>query len=360
MKRWWMLAGAYAWAMGGCASTQPCPPVGPVPAPQPCEVRPTQVSAQPAKEAPGLSSWNPGPTREAIEAFVERVTLQGGPDFVPVEQRIAVFDNDGTLWSEQPLYVQLAFGLDRVKALSAEHPEWKKTQPFKAALEGDMKTLAASGTEGLLKLVLATHTGMTSDEFANTVRDWLASATHPTYGRPYTELTYLPMLELLTYLRAHGFKTFIVSGGGAEFMRPWTEAAYGIPPEQVVGSRFKLTFEQTPDGPVLRRKGELDFIDDGPGKPVGIEQQIGRRPIFAAGNSDGDLQMLQWSAAGTGPSLQLLVHHTDAEREVAYDKDSAVGRLDKALGEAEAQRWVVVDMAADWAEVFSTASKPMD
>ena len=299
-----------------------------------------------------LPSWNEGDARAAILDFVSRVTDEGGAEFVPEPERIAVFDNDGTLWSEQPAYFQLFFAIDRVKAMAADHPEWKTTQPFQAVLEDDMEALAASGEHGLLELVLATHAEMTTDEFAEVASAWIAEARHPTTGRPFTEMVYQPMLELLEYLRANGFKTFIVSGGGIEFMRPWTEAVYGIPPEQVVGSSVKTVFEMTDDGPVLRRLPEMDFIDDKAGKPVGINSHIGRRPIAAFGNSDGDLQMLQYTAAGEGARFMLYVHHDDAEREWAYDRESHIGRLDKGLDEAAANGWTVVSMKNDWKQVF--------
>jgi phosphoglycolate phosphatase-like HAD superfamily hydrolase len=300
-----------------------------------------------------LPSWNDGTVKKSITNFVARVTTQGGPDFVPPAERIATFDNDGTLWTEQPYYFQLAFALDRIKVLAPQHPEWKTKQPFKALLEGDKKTLAAAGEAGLLPIVAATHAGMTTDEFSRTVLEWTASARHPRFNRPYIELVYQPMLELLAYLRANGFKTFIVSGGGVEFMRPWTEKVYGIPPEQVVGSSGVVKFETGADGkPELVKLPKVEFIDDGPGKPAGINRFIGRRPIFAFGNSDGDLQMLQWTAAGTGARFAGLVHHTDAEREYAYDRISKVGKLDKALDEATAKGWTVVDMKRDWNKVF--------
>ncbi len=299
-----------------------------------------------------LPSWNEGATKRSITEFVARVTDPASPAFVPEAERIATFDNDGTLWSERPAYFQLLFAIDRVKALAPEHPEWKTKQPFKAVLDGDMEALAAGGEHGLLELVMATHAGMTTVEFEAIVRDWLATARHPTTDRPYTEMVYQPMLELLDYLRANGFKTFIVSGGGIEFMRPWTEEVYGIPPEQVVGSSIKTSFEMRDDGPVLVRLPELDFIDDKEGTPVGIHSHIGRRPIAAFGNSDGDLQMLQWTAAGDGLSFCLYVHHTDAEREWAYDRDSHIGRLDKGLDEAAKRGWTVVDMKNDWKVVY--------
>jgi phosphoserine phosphatase len=300
-----------------------------------------------------LPSWNDGPAKTAIIQFVERVTKVGGPDFVPPAERIATFDNDGTLWSEQPIYFQFAFALDRVKALAPQHPEWKTQQPFKAVLDGDMKALVASGEKGLVELVMATHTGMTTDEFAKTAADWLATAKHPRFKRPYTDLVYQPMLELMSYLRANGFKTFIVSGGTVEFMRAFAERIYGIPPEQVLGTTFVTQFQLREDGkPVLVRQPKIEFIDDGPGKPVGINKFIGRRPIFAFGNSDGDQQMLQWTAGGSGARLMGLVHHTDGEREWAYDRKSHIGRLDKALDEATARGWVVVDMKQSWKVIY--------
>ena len=299
-----------------------------------------------------LASWRDVASKAAVIDLVEAVTQQGGPDYVPPSERIAVFDNDGTLWSEKPVYFQLLFAIDRVKALATEHPEWKTTQPFKAVLDNDMDALADSGEKGLLELVMATHAGMTTEEFSTTVTDWLATARHPRFKRSYTELVYQPMLELLAYLRDNGFKTFIVSGGGIEFMRPWVEAVYGIPPEQVVGSSIKTKFEMRDGMPVLARLPEINFFDDKEGKPVGINQHIGRRPIAAFGNSDGDLQMLQWTAAGEGRRLMLLVHHTDAEREWAYDKDSHVGKLDKALQQARQDNWTVVDMKKDWKVIY--------
>jgi hypothetical protein len=299
-----------------------------------------------------LPSWQDGSSRDAIVAFVERVTKPDSADFVPAGERIAVFDNDGTLWSEKPAYFQLLFAIDRVRQLAPEHPEWQTKQPFKAVLENDMEALAKSGEHGLLELVMATHGGMSTSEFEQTVREWLGSARHPKLQRPYTELVYQPMLELLGYLRDNGFKTFIVSGGGIEFMRPWVEDVYGIPPEQVVGSSIKVKFEMRDSGPVLMRLPEIDFIDDKAGKPVGIHKFIGRQPLFAAGNSDGDLQMLQWTTAGKGPGFGLIVHHTDADREWAYDRESHVGKLDKALDLATESGWTVVDMRKDWRKVY--------
>ncbi|MBW2433243.1 MAG: haloacid dehalogenase-like hydrolase [Deltaproteobacteria bacterium] len=299
-----------------------------------------------------LPSWNQGQAKRAIVDFVQRVTTVGGADFVPVAERIAVFDNDGTLWVEKPMYAQLAFALDRIKALAPTHPEWKDKQPFKAALEGDLKTLAAGGEHALLELIMATHAGMTTDAFAKVVTDWMATARHPRFNRPYTDLVYQPMLELLTYLRANGFKTYIISGGGIEFMRPWTEKVYGIPPEQVVGSSIKIRFELSNGKPVLVRLPEINFIDDKAGKPVGIHMHIGRRPIAAFGNSDGDLQMLQWTTAGAGARFGLIVHHTDSVREWAYDRQSPIGRLDKALEAAKRHGWTMVDMKHDWKRIF--------
>ena len=302
--------------------------------------------------APPVSSEQPTGPKAAIVAFVEKVTRAGSPDFVPEPERIAVFDNDGTLWIEQPMYVQLAFALDRVKAEAQNHPEWATTLPFKAVLEGDMKALAAGGEKGLLELIMATHAGMTSNEFQKIVTDWIATARDERFKRPYTELVYQPMLELLAYLRANGFKTFIVSGGGIEFMRPWSEKIYGVPPEQVVGSSIKTKFEMKDGAPTLFRLPEVNFIDDKTGKPVGINEQIGRRPIAAFGNSDGDLEMLQWTTLTDGPGFGLIVHHTDAEREYAYDRKSEFGQLDKALDAAAVNNWTVVDMKADWKQIF--------
>ena len=311
------------------------------------------AQAQTGNAAEVLPSWNNGATKQAILNFVAAVTREGSPDFVPPAERIATFDNDGTLWVEHPMYTQLAFGLDRVKALAALHPEWKNTQPFKAALEGDMKTLAEPGERGMAELVMATHAGMTTEEFQKIVIDWFATARHPRFKRPYTELSYQPMIELLGYLRANGFKTFIVSGGGIEFMRPWTERVYGVPPEQVIGSSIKTQFQMRDGKPELFRLPELNFIDDKAGKPVGINEFIGRRPIAAFGNSDGDLEMLQWTTISGGARLGLLVHHTDAVREYAYDRDTPFGRLDKALDAATTNNWVVADMKEDWNRIFA-------
>jgi phosphoglycolate phosphatase-like HAD superfamily hydrolase len=300
-----------------------------------------------------LPSWNAGPVKSSITEFVDRVTTPASAAYVAPAERIAVFDNDGTLWAEQPLYFQLAFALDRIKALAPEHPEWREQQPFKALLEGDARTALAGGHEQLEQILAVTHAGMPVDEFHALAAEWVATARHPRFGRPYAELIYQPMNELLKYLQANAFKTFIVSGGGVEFMRPWTERAYGIPPEQVVGSSAVVKLHVGPDGtPTLMKEAEIEFIDDGPGKPVGINRFIGRRPIFAFGNSDGDLQMLQYTA-GAEPSFMGLVRHTDAEREYAYDRDSSIGKLDRALDEATTRGWTVVDMQRDWNRVFA-------
>jgi len=308
-----------------------------------------------AAAADALPSWNDGGAKSAIVAFVERVTKEGSPDFVPAAERIATFDNDGTLWAEKPLYVQALFMFDRIAALAPQHPEWKTEEPFASVLRGDVKAALAGGEHALLQMAMATHGGMTTDEFEGIVEGWLATARHPATGRAYTEMVYQPMLELLAYLRANGFETFIVSGGGIEFMRPWTERVYGVPPERVVGSSIKTRFELRDGQPVLLRLPEIDFIDDGAGKPVGIHQHVGRRPIAAFGNSDGDLQMLQWACVGRPLSFCLYVHHTDAEREWAYDRDSSVGRLDRGLDEAAQRGWTVVDMKSDWKVVFPPA-----
>src|SRR5262245_8113761 len=301
-----------------------------------------------------LPSWNDGSVKRAIVDFVQRVTTPGGKDFVPEPERIATFDNDGTLWAEQPVYFQFAFVSDRIKALAPQHPDWQTTQPYQAILEGDRKALAASGEKGLLELIAATHTNMTTDEFYKTVADWTATAQHPRFKRLYIECVYQPMLELLAYMRANSFKTFIVSGGGVEFMRVFAEKVYGIPPEQVVGSSGVVKFQRDADGkPVLLKEAKVEFIDDGPGKPVGINRFIGRRPIFAFGNSAGDQQMLEWTAAGSGARFMGLVHHTDAQREWAYDRPSSIVQLDKALDEAKAKNWTIVDMKADWKKVFA-------
>ena len=310
-----------------------------------------------ANAADPLPSWRDGAAKTAIIQFVDRVTKDDSPDYLAASERIATFDNDGTLWSEHPAYFQLLFAMDRVKALAPKHPEWKSTQPFKAVLEGDMKTLAASGEKGLLTLVMATHAGMTPEEFRTTVDEWLSTARHPKFNRPYTDLVFQPMIELLDYLRANGFKTFIVSGGGIEFMRAFAEGVYGVPPEQVIGSSIKTKFDMKNGIPELIRQPDLNFIDDKEGKPIGINQYIGRRPIAAFGNSDGDLQMLQYTTIprdkeDTIPRFGLIVHHTDAEREYAYDRNTPFGKLDEALDEAPKRGWVVVDMKKDWKVIY--------
>ncbi|NBC10405.1 MAG: haloacid dehalogenase-like hydrolase [Planctomycetes bacterium] len=309
-----------------------------------------------------LPSWNDGAAKQRIVSFVEAVTDESAGTFVPEAQRIATFDNDGCLWAEQPAYFQLLFILDRVKAMAPDHPEWKTTEPFKSVLADDMKGVMASGKEGLAKLAAATHTGMTSEEFADAAHDWLATAEHPTLGRPYTELVYQPQLELLDYLRANGFKTFIVSGGGIDFLRVFAEEVYGIPPEQVVGTSVAAAYEVRDGVPVIIKKPEGLFVDDKEGKPVGIYQHIGRRPILAVGNSDGDFQMLEYTTASRGqddatPRLGVLIHHDDAEREFAYDRESHVGRLDRGLDEAAGRGWLVVSMKTDWARVFPKAAE---
>ena len=317
------------------------------------EPTPSSAPSTPStRPTDALPSWNEGAAKKSIVDFVARVTREGGPDFVPPSERIATFDNDGTLWSEKPVPFQVMFAFDRVKALAAQHPEWKTREPFASLLRGDMAGVAASGEKGVLAIVAATHTGMTTDEFSTQVRDWIATAKHPTTGRLFTEMVYQPMLEVLAYLRTNGFKTFIVSGGGVEFMRPWTERVYGVPPEQVVGSSGKLKLEVRNGMPVLIKLPELDLIDDKEGKPVGIQRQIGRRPIAAFGNSDGDLQMLQWAMAGTGARLALFVHHDDAAREFAYDRTDKLQQFNKGWDEAVAKGWTVVSMKDDWKTVF--------
>jgi phosphoglycolate phosphatase-like HAD superfamily hydrolase len=302
--------------------------------------------------AQALPSWNDTPTKTAIISFVEKVTKESSPDFVRPEDRIAVFDNDGTLWTEQPMYTQFAFVIDRVKAMAPDHPEWKDKEPFKSLLAGDAKGVAASGEKGLLELVAATHAGMTTEAFAATVTNWLKTAKHPKFNRSYLECVYQPQIELLQYLRDNGFQTFIVSGGGIDFMRPWTQAIYGIPPDQVVGSSGKTKYEVRDGEPVIVKLPEIDFIDDKAGKPVAIHKFIGKRPILAFGNSDGDFEMLEYVTTGSGPRLGLILHHDDAEREAAYDRESHVGKLARGLDEAQARGWVLVRMKSDWAVVF--------
>ena len=302
-----------------------------------------------------LPSWNETAPKQAIVAFVEKVTTAGSDDFVPEAERIATFDNDGTLWSEQPMYFQLFFALHRIKALAPEHPEWNEKEPFASILKGDLKSALAGGDKALIELVTASHAGMTTDEFEKAVTDWISTAKHPKTGKPFNEMVYQPMLELLAYLRANGFKTFIVSGGGIEFMRPWVEKTYGIPPEQVVGSSGGLKYELRDGMPVLVKLPEIVLNDDNVGKPVGIQRHIGRRPIAAFGNSDGDFQMIEWTTAGKGARFGLIVHHTDAEREVAYDRESHIGKLDKGLDAAKERGWTVVSMKDDWAKIYPAA-----
>jgi len=305
-----------------------------------------------------LPSWNDGQAKKSITEFVDKVTKEGSPDFVPPEERIATFDNDGTLWCEQPMYFQLLFALDRVKALAPQHPEWKTKQPFASLLKGDLKAALAGGERAMLEIIVATHAGMTTAAFEQIVRDWITTAKHPKFKRPYTECVYQPMIELLAYLRANGFKTFIVSGGGIEFMRPWAEKVYGIPPERVVGSSIKTKYEMRDGKPVLMRLPEMNFIDDKTGKPVGINSHIGRRPITAFGNSDGDQQMLEWTQAGSGARLMMLVHHDDAVREFAYGAESKIGTFSDALmTEAKKNDWTVISMKNDWKVIFPFESK---
>ena len=299
-----------------------------------------------------LPSWNEENTKQAIIDYVMDVTNRESENFIPVSERIATFDNDGNLWSEQPLYFQLIFAIDRIKALASEHPEWKNQQPYKAVLEDDQEELLKQGMHGLLELVMASHAGMTTEEFEAVVKDWLATARHLRFDRPFTDLVYQPMLELLNYLRDNDFKTFIVSGGGIEFMRPWVEEVYGIPPDQVVGSSIKTVFEYNNGNPVIKRLPEMDFIDDKEGKPIGIHKFIGKKPVFASGNSDGDLQMMQWTASNKHKSFMLYLHHTDAEREWAYDRESHIGKLDKGLDEAKEKGWTVIDMKKDWKSIY--------
>lgn len=301
-----------------------------------------------------LPSWNDTTPKQAVVAFVESVTMPGSRDFVPPAERIVVFDNDGTLWAEQPIYFQLAFALDRVKALAPQHPEWKTQEPFAALIRGDIKAVLAGGEHAILDIVMASHAGMTAEEFTEVARRWLATARHPQTNQRYVDMTYQPMLELLVYLRTNGFRTFIVSGGGVDFLRVFAEEAYGIPPEQVVGSSIRTKYELQNGKPVIARLPAIDFIDDKAGKPVGIHKFIGRRPVLAFGNSDGDFEMLEWTTAGTGARLGLLLHHDDAEREWAYDRHSAVGRLDRGLDEAAKRGWILVSMKEDWRSVFPT------
>jgi hypothetical protein len=299
-----------------------------------------------------LPSWNEGKSKQSIIDFVNDVADEKSPNYVKPEDRIATFDNDGTLWSEQPIYFQFQFALDRIKSMASDHPEWKTTQPFKAVLENDLKNLMEYGMKGLMEIVMTSHAGMTTTEFEKIVTDWINTAKHPKTNKLYKEMVYQPMLEVLEYLRVNGFKTYIVSGGGVEFMRPWSEEVYGIPPEQVIGSSIKTKFEIIDGNPVLVRLPEIDFIDDKDGKPVGIHKFIGKRPAAAFGNSDGDLQMLQWTAGGDGKRLMVYIHHTDADRECAYDRESHIGKFDTGLDEANAKGWIVVDMKNDWNKIY--------
>ncbi|MFA5168548.1 MAG: HAD family hydrolase [Candidatus Omnitrophota bacterium] len=308
--------------------------------------------ANTAFAADSLPSWNDTAPKKAIISFVEQVTKEGSPNFVPQPERVATFDNDGTLWSEKPIYFQYYFFFDRIKVLAPQHPEWTNKEPFASVLKGNFKSALAGGNHAFLEMAMATQSGMTTDEYEKVIKDWITTARHPQTKRLYTEMVYQPMLELLAYFRANGFKTYIVSGGGIEFMRPWSEKVYGIVPEQVIGSSIKTTFELRSGIPVLVGMPESDFIDDGPGKPVGIQSHIGRRPIASFGNSDGDLQMMQWTAAGSGPRFCLYVHHTDVKREWAYDRKSVVGHFDKGLDEALAKGWTVVSMKDDWKIVY--------
>ena len=314
----------------------------------------TTTFAQPADPLP---SWNEGKTKQSIVTFVSKVTEKGSPAFVPPAERIATFDNDGTLWAEQPLYFQFLFAIDRVKALVPEHPEWKEKEPYKSLLAGDMKGALAGGERSLMEIMAVAHSNMTTEDFEPIVKNWLATAKHPTTGQPYTQMAYQPMIELLAYLRVNGFKTFIVSGGGIDFMRAFAESVYGIPPEQVIGSTGKLKYELRDGKPVLVKLPALEFLDDKEGKPIAIQRNIGRRPIAAFGNSDGDLQMLQWTCTGNGARLCVYIHHTDAAREWAYDRTSSIGRLDKGLDEATAKSWTVMDMKKDWKNIFPPETK---
>ncbi len=311
-----------------------------------------QTNQKDNQQTDPLPSWNEGITKSAIIEYIEDVTNDKSENFIPVSERIATFDNDGNLWSEQPMYFQLFFAIDRIKALAPNHPEWKTKQPFKDVLEDNMKELIKQGEQGLLELIMASHAGNTTDEFEVIVKEWLAEAKHPRFDKPFTNMVYQPMLELLQFLRDNDFKTFIVSGGGIEFMRPWAEEVYGIPPDQVVGSVIKTEFDYNNGNPVIRRLAEIDFIDDKAGKPIGIHKFIGRKPVFASGNSDGDLQMMQWTSSNKFKSFMLYLHHTDEEREWAYDRKSHIGRLDKGLEEANEKGWTIIDMKKDWNKIY--------
>jgi phosphoglycolate phosphatase-like HAD superfamily hydrolase len=302
-----------------------------------------------------LQSWNEGSSKQAILNFVAKTTQEGSPDFVPIADRIACFDNDGTLWGEQPMYFQLAYAIDFIKKEASKHPEWNSKEPFKSLLEGDIKSVLAGGEHAIIQLVMASHTGMTTEQFDQSVKDWIGTAKHPVSQQPYTQMVYKPMLELLDYLRANGFKTFIVSGGGVDFLRVWAEEVYGIPPYQIVGSSVKVNYQVAEDGiPSLFKLPEINFIDDKEGKPAGIYHHIGKRPVFTAGNSDGDYAMLEWTSTGTGyPRFGMIVHHTDSAREVSYDRNSSIGRLEKGLDDAAKFSWLIVDMKNDWNKIFA-------
>jgi phosphoglycolate phosphatase-like HAD superfamily hydrolase len=315
-----------------------------------CDPKTNEPSKERTAEDP-LPSWNAGPAKNSIVEFIESSTSEG-PSFIPEMNRIIVFDNDGTLWSEQPMYFQFLFALHRIREMAPVHPEWKDKQPFKAVLENDLETLKSIGMEGLLTMLMTTHAGMTTQEFQKIASNWMDTARHPTTGKRFKEMVYQPMLELLTYFRSNGFKTYIVSGGGVDFMRVFTQEVYGIPPEQVIGSRNKILFEYRDGDPYLVKLPELDFIDDGNGKPIAIHHIIGKKPVAAFGNSDGDLPMLQWTASGEGKRLMVYIHHTDAEREWAYDRESHIGKLNKGLDEATEKGWTVVDMKKDWNKIF--------
>ena len=299
-----------------------------------------------------LPSWNDGPNKQAIIEFVTKTTDQNQASFIPPTRRIATFDNDGTLWSEQPLYFQAIYIFDRIRELAPEHPEWQQKEPYASVLNGDSKSALAGGKQALLEMLMGTHAAVTASEFSESVADWLASARHPDSGKPYTAMVYKPMLELLDYLRDNDFKVFIVSGGGIDFLRVFAEEVYGVPPEQVVGSSLKAKYEIRNGLPVIVKQAEVDFIDDKAGKPVGIHRYIGRRPILAVGNSDGDFEMLEWTSAGEGPSLAMIVHHDDAKREWAYDRESHIGRLVRGLDEGPQRGWKIISMKNDWNLIY--------
>ena len=305
-----------------------------------------------SSQAKPLASWNETVIKKTIIDFVSKTTTPGSPDFIPVSDRIACFDNDGTLWAEQPVYFQLMFAVDRIKALAPGYPEWKTKQPYQALLNNDLQTALAGGEGAIVEIVMATHAGLTTDEFDLLVRNWINSATHPITGKRYVDMVYQPMIELLEYLRENEYKTFIVSGGGVDFMRVWAEEVYGIPPDQIVGSSVKVKFEMKEGTPALVKLPEINFIDDKEGKPVGIHQHIGKRPVFTAGNSDGDYAMLQYTTSGKGPRLGMIVHHTDSICEWAYDRKSPVGRLERGLDEASKNNWLIVDMKENWNRIY--------